>query len=145
MPPSAADLPGDETPGQALAVAAQSLYLANLLLLPVLSFLALAWLYGSRRKDAPPLALCHLQQTVAASLWAGALLVGVNALILALGGYDGPNVWTVVIVYFTVFHSALVMAGMYGLAKAMAGQCWRVPLVGRPLPRGCGPSVDPGD
>jgi 4-hydroxybenzoate polyprenyltransferase len=144
MPPSAADLPGEGTPGQTLAVAAQSLYLANLLLLPVLSFLALAWLYASRRKDAPPLALCHLQQTVAASLWAGVLLVGVNALILALGGYDGPNVWTVVIVYFTVFHATLVMAGMYGLAKAMAGQCWRIPLVGRPLPPGCGRGVDSG-
>lgn len=144
MPPSAADRPADEAPGQALAVAAQSLYLANLLLLPVVSFVALFWLHRRRRADAPPLALCHLQQTVAASLWAGVLLVGVNVLILVLGGYDGPNVWTVVIVYFTVFHSALVMAGMYGLAKAMAGQCWRIPLVGRPLPSGCGQGVDSG-
>ncbi|MCU0766047.1 MAG: hypothetical protein MUE39_01550 [Gammaproteobacteria bacterium] len=138
MSPSAAELPGDLPPGQGLAVAAESLYLANLLLVPGLSFLALAWLYRKRRAEAPPLALAHLQQTLAASLWAGVLLVGVNGLILALGGYDGPNVWTVVIVYFTVFHSALVMAGMYGLAKAMAGQCWRFPLVGRPLPTGCG-------
>ena len=46
-------------------------------------------------------------------------------------------VWTVVIVYFTMFHSMLVLLGIVGLAKAMAGQCWRYPLVGRPLPPGC--------
>ncbi len=140
MPPSAADRPYEPAPGEGLAVAAESLYLANLLLAPGLAFLALLWLYYRRRPSAPALAVSHLQQTVSASLWAGVLLVGVNGAILLLGGYDGPNVWTVVIVYFTVFHSALVMLGILGLAKAMAGQCWRFPLVGRPLPPGC-----PGD
>ncbi len=137
MPPSAADRPYEPTPGEGLAVAAESLYLTNLLLVPGLAFLALLWLYFTRRDGAPPLAVAHLQQTVSASLWAGVLLVGVNAAILLLGGYDGPNVWAVVIVYFTVFHSALVMLGILGLAKAMAGQCWRYPLVGRALPAGC--------
>jgi hypothetical protein len=137
MPPSAADRPYEPAPGEGLAVAAESLYLANLLLAPGLAFLALLWLYYRRRPCAPTLAVSHLQQTVSASLWAGVLLVGVNGAILLLGGYDGPNVWTVVIVYFTVFHSTLVMLGILGLAKAMAGQCWRFPLVGRPLPPGC--------
>ena len=137
MPPSAADRPYEPAPGEGLAVAAESLYLTNLLLVPGLAFLALLWLYFTRRDVAPPLAVAHLQQTVSASLWAGVLLVGVNGAILLLGGYDGPNVWTVVIVYFTVFHSTLVMLGILGLAKAMAGQCWRFPLVGRPLPPGC--------
>lgn len=126
-----------EVPGAGLAIAAESLYLANLLLVPGLSFGVLLWLFLTRRRTAPPLARCHLDQTVSASLWAGILLVGVNAAILLVGGYDGPNVWTVVIVYFTVFHSTLVLLGMLGLARAMAGQCWRYPLVGRPLPAGC--------
>jgi uncharacterized Tic20 family protein len=65
------------------------------------------------------------------------LLVGVNVAIVLVGGYRGPNTWMVVIVYFTVFHSTLVMLGILGLAKAMAGQCWRFPIVGRPLPHGC--------
>lgn len=137
MSPSVAEQPYAPAPGQGLAVAAESLYLANLLLAPGLAFLALLWLYFRRRHSSPPLAVSHLQQTISASLWAGVLLGGVNAAILALGGYDGPNVWTVVIVYFTAFHSALVMLGILGLAKAMAGQCWRFPLVGRPLPPGC--------
>lgn len=137
MSPSAD--PDAETggPGEGLAIAAESLYLANLLLAPGLAFAALLWLYLSRRREATPLAAAHLDQTVSASVWAGILLIGVNGAILLVGGYDGPNVWTVVIVYFTVFHSTLVVLGILGLAKAMAGQCWRYPLVGRPLPAGC--------
>ena len=137
MSPSADPDAETGAPGEGLAIAAESLYLANLLLAPGLAFAALLWLYLSRRREATPLAAAHLDQTVSASVWAGVLLVGVNGAILLVGGYDGPNVWTVVIVYFTVFHSTLVVLGILGLAKAMAGQCWRYPLVGRPLPAGC--------
>lgn len=137
MSPSAEPGAPAEIPGEGLAVAAESLYLANLLLAPGLAFVGLVWLYLTRRRGAPPLAIAHLDQTLSASLWAGVLLVGVNAAILVLGGYDGPNVWAVVIVYFTVFHSTLVLLGILGLARAMAGQCWRYPLVGRPLPEEC--------
>lgn len=138
MSPSADPDAETGAPGEGLAIAAESLYLANLLLAPGLAFAALLWLYLSRRREATPLAAAHLDQTVSASVWAGILLIGVNGAILLVGGYDGPNVWTVVIVYFTVFHSTLVVLGILGLARAMAGQCWRYPLVGRPLPAGCG-------
>ena len=137
MSPSADPDAEAGAPGEGLAIAAESLYLANLLLAPGLAFAALLWLYLSRRREATPLATAHLDQTVSASVWAGILLIGVNGAILLVGGYDGPNVWTVVIVYFTVFHSTLVVLGILGLARAMAGQCWRYPLVGRPLPAGC--------
>jgi len=83
------------------------------------------------------LAAAHVEQTFSASLWAGILLVIVNAAILLMGGYRGIHTWTLVILYFTVCHSTLVLFGVVGLAKAMAGQCWRFPLVGRTLPRGC--------
>lgn len=123
--------------GYALAVAAESLYLVNLLLLPGLGFVVLLVLWWRSREHAPPLAAAHLSQTLSASLWAGVLLVIANGLILFFGGYDGPNVWVVVITYFTFAHSLLVVLGALGLARAMAGQCWRFPLVGRPLPDGC--------
>jgi uncharacterized Tic20 family protein len=97
----------------------------------------LLWLWHKHRAAAPPLAVAHLAQTISGSVWAGVLLVLVNALILLLGGYRGGHVWVLVITYFTTFHGALVVFGAYGLAKAMAGQCWRYPLVGRPLPAGC--------
>jgi hypothetical protein len=124
--------------GQTLAVAAECLYLANLLLLPGIAFLVLAVLFLRSDASAPPLAAAHLEQTFSATLWAGILLVVVNVAIVLLGGYRGAYTWTLVILYFTVCHSALVLLGMLGLAKALAGKCWRFPLVGRALPAGCG-------
>ena len=126
------------TEGAGTAVTAESLYLVNLLLAPGLGFLLLVWMWWRLRDQAPPLAASHLSQTISGSIWAGILLVVANALILLLGGYRGPHVWVVVITYFTFCHSMLVMFGAYGLSKAMAGQCWRYPLIGRPLPAGCG-------
>ncbi len=140
MPTSAPperDYPQAGPAGQPQAIMAQALYIANLLLLPGLAFAALTLVYLRNRRSAPPLAAAHLAQTFSASLWAGILLVCANLLIIILGGYSGAATWTIVIVYFTVCHSALVLLGILGLAKAMAGQCWRFPLVGRPLPAEC--------
>jgi uncharacterized Tic20 family protein len=39
----------------------------------------------------------------------------------------------VVVLYFTTCHATLVLLGVLGLAKALAGQCYRFPLVGRAL------------
>ena len=60
------------------------------------------------------------------------LLLVVNALILLLGGYDSPSTWVVLILYFSTCHTTLVILGVVGLAKAMAGKHYRYPLLGRP-------------
>lgn len=133
MPVSDTDNAAAEMPaGQSLAVAAEALYLVNLLLLPGLAFMALLWLYSKHGNTAPPLARCHLRQTLAASLWAGVLLIVANGLILALGGYAASGTWVVLVLYFVTCHAALVLLGVLGLAKAMAGQPYRYPLLGRP-------------
>lgn len=121
-----------EIPGQPQAVWAETLYLANLLLAPGLAFAVLLWLYFKRSADMPALAVCHLRQAISASIWAGALLVIANLLIILLGGYAAPKTWVIVIIYFTTCHSTLVLLGVLGLAKAMAGQKYVYPLVGRP-------------
>lgn len=121
-----------EIPGQSLAVWAEVLYLSNLLIAPGLAFLLLLWLYFKRSAGTPALAVCHLRQTISASLWAGILLVIANAAIILLGGYAAPKTWMIVIIYFTTCHSTLVLLGVLGLAKAMAGQKYEYPLVGRP-------------
>ncbi len=125
--------------GVRLAMAAEALYLANLLVIPVIAFLIPgALLMRCDKATPPPLAAAHVDQTFSASLWAGGvLLVIVNASILLFGGYEGIHTWTLVTLYFTICHSATVLFSVVGLAKAMAGQCWRFPLVGRPLPAGC--------
>ena len=108
--------------GRRLAVWAETLYLLNLLVIPGLAFLLLCWLYWRRHADAPPLARHHLRLTLIASLAAGVLLVLVNGLIILLGGYQAGSTWVIVVLYFTVIHSSLVLLGAYGLIKAMNGQ-----------------------
>ena len=137
MPPSVAETPGDNPPGMILAITAESLYLVNLLLLPGVAFLILLVLFFKHHRGTPPLALSHLEQTFSASLWGGVLLVVVNLFIILLGGYDGPYTWVIVILYFTICHSCLILLGMLGLAKAMSGKCFRYPLIGRTLPVAC--------
>ncbi len=122
---------GSHSPGQSLAVTSEALYLANLLLAPGLAFFILVGLWAKLRHAAPSLARCHLRQTIAASLWAGALLVIANAAIILLGGYRQPSTWVIAILYFTMFHSTFVLLGVLGLAKAMAGKAYVYPLIGR--------------
>lgn len=123
---------GDK-PGQNLAVLAEALYLANLLLVPGIAFVILLWLWLRNKDSAPPLARQHLRQTTFVSLYGGTLIVALSALFLAIGGLHWEWTWVVVIMYFTCVHSTLVMFGMFGLAKALAGQVWRFPLIGPAL------------
>jgi hypothetical protein len=116
--------------GQGLAVAAEVLYLINLLVLPGLAFAVLLWVYVRRRGSAPPLAVCHLRQTFNASLWALFLLALVSTEVIYLGGYDAPYTWVVVILYFVTVHTTLVFLGIFGLARALAGRHFHYPLVG---------------
>lgn len=123
--------------GQRIAIVAESLYLANLLVLPGIGFLLLLALAFWGREGRAPLAAAHLDQTVRASLWAGLLLIIVISVVMAIAGAGAMYVWTLVILYFIVCHTTLVLLGVFGLAKALAGHCWRYPLVGPPLPGGC--------
>jgi hypothetical protein len=105
------------------------LFLANLLVAPGLSFLAIAWL-RLRHPDAPPLARCHLDQAFFVSLWGGILLVVASGAFVAFGGLAWEWTWVVVILYFTMVHSTLILFGALGLAKAMAGKPYAFPLIG---------------
>jgi uncharacterized membrane protein len=114
-----------------LAVMAEGLFLANLLLLPGVCFAWLTYLYFKHRSTASALARSHLEQTFVASIIGGILLVIANLAILWLGGYQSANTWMVLILYFTTVHSTLVLLGIVGLAKAMAGAEFRYPIIGR--------------
>jgi len=130
MPPLA-DKPASD--GLRLAVIAEMLYLANLLLAPGIAFAVLLWLWLQNRHSAPLLARQHLKQTTFVSLYGGLLIVILTTIFLVAGGLDWEWTWVMVIMYFTCIHSTLVMFGMFGLAKAMAGQSWRYPLIGPAL------------
>ena len=119
-----------DDPGRRFAVIAESLYLANLLIAPGLAFLGLVWLWRRADVRVLPLAHQHLRQTLAASLWAGVLLGGLSGVILLVGGFASMWSWFAVILYFIVFHSTLVLCGMVGLSRAIAGQPYRFPMIG---------------
>ncbi|HMW76603.1 MAG TPA: hypothetical protein PKA22_02320 [Rhodocyclaceae bacterium] len=116
--------------GQGLAVVAESLYLTNLLLAPGIAFGVLLWLWFKHKDTAPLLARRHLKQTTFVSLYGGILIVSFSVLFIALGGLHWEWTWVLVILYFTCIHSTLVLFGMFGLSKALAGQPWRYPLIG---------------
>jgi hypothetical protein len=120
-----------EPEGQNLAVMAQVLFLANLMLAPGLAFLAIAWLWFKHRSGGAWLARCHLEQTFRASLWAGVLLVVANVAVILLGGFQSVWTWVIVILWFTCVHSTLILLGVVGLVKAMAGKPFVFPVVGR--------------
>ncbi|TVO58256.1 hypothetical protein [Denitromonas halophila] len=124
--------PAASEEGQALAVAAEALYLVNLMIVPGVGFIGIVWLWFTKRKNATALARCHLDQVFFASLWAGFLLIIANAAIIFLGGYQSANTWVVAILYFTTCHTTLIFFGAIGLARALAGKPYRFPLVGRP-------------
>lgn len=118
--------------GQRLAIAAEALYLVNLLLVPGLAFLVLAVLF-LRRERAGKLARNHLEQAFAASCWAGVLLIGVGGAIVLIGDIEGMITWVVGIIYLVCMHATLVLLGVLGLARALSGKAWRYPLVGWPF------------
>lgn len=113
-----------------LAIKGESLYLINLTLLPGLAFLLLWRLYAGAKQSAGDFARQHLRQAFVASLWAGALLIVAVGSLVAFGDLSHPGTWIAITTYVICVHSAFVLAGVFGLARAMAGQPWRYPLVG---------------
>jgi uncharacterized Tic20 family protein len=123
----------DNEAGKSLAITAQTLYLVNLMLAPGLAFVLLLLLYWFKRGQADALAMNHLSQTVGVSIAGAGLILVVCTVFLLLGGLDSGYTWMVVILYFTFIHSSLILMGVMGLVKAMAGQHYVFPLIGRPF------------
>jgi len=125
--------------GQSLAVLAESLYVANLLILPFLAFIVLGFIFMKKHASAPPLARSHLEQTISASIGIAILFIACAGIILLLKiwGLEDAGLWIIVVTVFTIIHATMVLFGVLGLAKAMAGKCWRYPAFGRALPPGC--------
>ncbi|MCX7897610.1 MAG: hypothetical protein N2441_07025 [Rhodocyclaceae bacterium] len=116
-----------------LAVLAEALFLTNLLVAPGLAFLWLAWLWRVKRHTADAVGRCHLEQTFFVSLWGGLLLVATVFFLVSFGA-DWGGSWVVAILYFTCIHSTLVLFGILGLARAMAGKPYRYPGIGPKTP-----------
>lgn len=125
--------------GQDFAVLVEALYVINLLLVPVLAFIVLVYLFLKKHGSLPPLANSHLEQTISAGLITAVMFFtgGLTIMMMSLGGVEDVTLWMIAVITFTIVHATMVFLGVIGLAKALAGKCWRYPVVGRKLPPGC--------
>jgi len=115
-----------------LAIAAEAFYVTNMVLAPGLGFIMLLALYfHCVRKNATAIALNHLRQTLSATFWTGAIAALFLGLIFATGGYPSPWFWPLLSGYFLLFHIPLTYMGVMGLTRALGGEGYRFPLVGR--------------
>jgi len=143
MPHSESNTPASQgeskMDGKDFAVLVESLYVANLLILPVLAFIILALIFLKKHGSLPALADSHLEQTMSASIWIGVffLIAALTVMLMNLVGIEDVTLWIIAIITFTIIHATMVLFGVFGLAKALAGKCWRYPLVGKPLPATC--------
>jgi len=126
----ATDNPAASGDGRNIRVAAEALYLVNLMLLPGVGFVLLLALYFACAREAPPLARNHLSQTLGVSVIGGVLITVVSGLILLLGE-SGPYTWLWLVFYFTFIHSSLIFMGVFGFIKAFNHQHFQYPVLGR--------------
>ncbi|WP_444995136.1 hypothetical protein [Aliikangiella sp. IMCC44359] len=110
---------------------AQGLFLANITLLPIISFVILLFLYWKKRYVVDPVSRLHFRQAILASIVSGILLLIVSGLILFLGGLSSPYTWMVVLIYFVSIHSALILYAVFAFIKALAEEKYVYPLFGR--------------
>lgn len=115
--------PVADTAQRARARLAYLLYLANLSVLPGVAFLLLLIL-GRARESRDPFVVAHFRQAVFASVVAGVLLAIVSGLIVMAGGLHTPWTWVILITYFTLCHSVLLLLGVLGFTRANNGRAF---------------------
>ncbi len=114
-----------------IAITAQSLFLANISFLPILAFFMLLPIYNSAKHNLHPRAIEHCRQSILGCIASGILLVIVSGTIVLLGGLEEAYTWVFLITYFISIHSALILYGVFALIKAIVGEPYRYPLIGR--------------
>ena len=114
-----------------LSIAIESLYLANLLLAPAIAYAMLLWLHFSGRTANQPVARCHLAQALRGGLLGVVLPLATVAYIVASGGFVQLGAWVAAEVYIIFIHTPLILLGLAGLLKAMAGRPYVFPLIGK--------------
>lgn len=120
-----------QMPGRDLAIAVEAWFLVNLMLLPFIGFLSIVYLYRKHYQSAPVLAKNHLRQTLGVSLVGGCLLVFITISIALVGGFDSGYTWVMVVMYFTLVHTSLILMGAFGLSKALSGKSVCYVFIGR--------------
>lgn len=125
-----------------LSILFQSLYLANLLLLPGIFFLILIYYFSKYRstnnkpltkehqegtfneEDKVNLQLSrigriHLFRAIQLSVIAGVLLVIIPLVVIVISNQQEASIM-IALIYFVTLHASFVLIGMFNLSRAMA-------------------------
>tara|TARA_R110002050_G_scaffold299118_2_gene463898 strand:+ start:933 stop:1301 length:369 start_codon:yes stop_codon:yes gene_type:complete len=107
------------------AIIYQSLYLSNLLLIPLGSFLLLVYylfqskLNGAKSKKISNYNKMHLIRSIQVSALAG-LMLGVAPIFYIFFSDHFDVSIMITVFYFVTLHACFVLVGMFNLARAMA-------------------------
>ena len=124
------------TEGKGLAIAAESLYLLNLLF-PLVPLLFLGWIWVRHRNSPRLLVECHVKQTWIMALLSTALFLLINLVAWWSGGYQSLDklisIHSLVALeaYTLLVILPFAVPGLLGLTKAMSAQCYRYPFLGK--------------
>ena len=124
------------TPGQGTAIAGEILFLLNLLI-PVLPLLLLVFLNLKHKNTDNQYLRAHLiQPLLAACISTTLFLLGVLIIILT-GDYKSISIQLIIVleVYTVAVVIPMLIPGLMGLIRAMSGDMYRYPLIGRVLGR----------
>ncbi len=105
---------------QKISIIAQSLYLANLLLLPGLSFLVLLH-YFMKHKSHYGVARIHLYRSMQLCILNGILLAVIPLIYIFISASFSAALM-VTIFYFVCMHSIFVLIGMFNLSRALVSK-----------------------
>jgi len=100
------------------AIVYQSLYLSNLLLVPLVSFMLLVF-YLYQDKPLSNFNRIHLIRSIQISALAG-LLLGIAPIFYIFFSEEFGSSVMVTIFYFVTLHAGFVLVGMLNLARAMS-------------------------
>jgi len=104
---------------QKLSILAQTLYLANLLAVPVISLLLLGYL--CYRNKPSGLARIHFVRAIQLSIL-NMLAIGVLPLLYVYLSQERGESMMLALFYFVCVHTAFVMLGMLNLSRAMVNK-----------------------
>ena len=93
--------------------------LLNLTILPVISFIALVFIY--KKTQAGNIDRYHVILGIKINLIAAVALFLVSALMILLGGFNSPWTWVYVISYFTIVHTIFIVFAIWALVRSWSG------------------------
>ncbi|BAO45062.1 hypothetical protein [Thiolapillus brandeum] len=125
-------------PYKGRAIAAESLYLLNLLF-PIIPLAFLTVIYFRNRTTSSEYLRSHVLQPWIAALISTTLFILINLVAWLMGGYSSmDNLVSIHSLVALEAYTLLVILpflvpGLFALTKAMSGLAWRYPLIGRLL------------